>query len=220
MEYISPKDASAYLVLANKENALGENYSPSDLVSLQNDLGIPSKNKSLELCESAAYALKAMLSAMVADGVDGAYLSDNEKPNDALFVTSAYRSYEYQEKLYNGYVSQYVTEGMSEEEAMAEASRTSARPGESEHQTGLCFDFITESMGGNLDKRFENAPAFTWLKSNAHLYGFILRYPNGDDKIDITGYDYEPWHYRFVGREAAVEIYNSGLTLEEYLDLN
>ncbi len=220
LSYIEPENASEFLVLANKENALGENYDPARLVSLQGDLGIPSKNNSLQLCESAAYALKAMLEAMVADEVSGAYLAASDKPSDALFVTSAYRSYEYQETLYNGYVSDYIAEGMTEEEAKAEASRTSARPGESEHQTGLCFDFITESMGGRLDESFENTAAFDWLKNNAHLFGFILRYPEGEDKVNITGYDYEPWHYRFVGREAAVEIYRSGITLEEYLELN
>ena len=101
---------------------------------------------------------------------------------------------------------------------MAEASKTSARAGESEHQTGLCFDFITKWMNGNLDERFETTLAFAWLKENAHLYGFILRYPA--DKVAETEYSYEPWHYRFVGRKAAVEIYHSGMCLEEYLALN
>ena len=135
---------------------------------------------------------------------------------DRLFVTSSYRSYEYQEMLYNRYVSDNISAGMSQAEAEAEASKTSARPGESEHQTGLCFDFIVASMGGSLDERFENTPAFEWLSKNAHHFGFILRYP--EDKVAITGYDYEPWHYRFVGRTAAMEIYHDGLSLEEYLD--
>ena len=91
-----------------------------------------------------------------------------------------------------------------------------AVPGCSEHQTGLCFDFLTN--GGSLDRTFENTRAFAWLRDNAHLYGFILRYP--EDKVGITEYDYEPWHYRFVGRDAAVAIYKSGLCLEEYLELN
>ncbi len=220
LPYIDPENAKDFLILANKENALGKNYTPSNLISLQSELNIPAKNASLQLNKNAAYALGAMIKAMVADGVAGAYIADDgaQKPNDSLFVTSAYRSYDYQETLYNGYVSDFINQGFSEEEAKSKASETSARAGESEHQTGLCFDFITDSMGGNLDERFENTAAFEWLKKNAHLYGFILRYPS--DKVNITGYSYEPWHYRFVGREAAVEIYRSNMTLEEYLELN
>ena len=209
LSYIVPEDDSPYLILANKENALGESYTPDGLVVLE-DIGITSKDSSQQLCESAAYALKAMIVGMVADGVD--------IESDMLFVTSSYRSYEYQETLYNKYVSQYVSAGMTEDEARAEASKTSARPGESEHQTGLCFDFITKSMNGNLDATFEYTPAFEWLRDHAHLYGFILRYPS--DKVELTGYDYEPWHYRFVGRNAAVEIYEAGICFEEYLELN
>lgn len=220
LSYIDPENAKDYLILANKQNALVKNYTPSNLISLQSELDIPSKNASLQLNKNAAYALQAMLKAMIADGVAGVYLAeeDAKKPTDSLFVTSAYRSYDYQETLYNGYVSDFIGQGFSEEEAKAKASETSARAGESEHQTGLCFDFITDSMNGNLDESFENTAAFEWLKKNAHLYGFILRYPS--DKVTVTGYSYEPWHYRFVGREAAVEIYRSGMTLEEYLELN
>ena len=220
LSYIDPENAKDLLILANKQNALGKNYTPSNLISLQSELNIPSKNASLQLNKNAAYALQAMIKAMIADGVAGVYLAEDgaKKPTDSLFVTSAYRSYDYQETLYNGYVSDFINQGYSEEEAMKKASETSARAGESEHQTGLCFDFITDSMNGNLDERFENTAAFKWLKNNAHLYGFILRYP--EDKVSVTGYSYEPWHYRFVGREAAVEIYRSNMTLEEYLELN
>lgn len=220
LAYIDPENAKDCLILANKQNTLGKNYVPNDLISLQNELNIPSKNASLQLNKNAAYALQAMLKAMVADGVAGVYIAEDgvKKPADSLFVTSAYRSYSYQETLYNGYVSDYINEGLSEEEAKKKASETSARAGESEHQTGLCFDFITDSMNGKLDESFENTAAFKWLKDNAHLFGFILRYPS--DKVSVTGYSYEPWHYRFVGREAAVEMYHSSMTLEEYLELN
>ncbi len=228
LQYIDPENAKDFLILANKQNALGKNYVPKDLVSLQNDLNIPSKNSSLQLNKTAAYALQAMIKAMETDGVSGAYIATEEavKPNDSLIITSAYRSYDYQESLFNGYVSNYMDEkGASEEEAVKEVSKTSSRAGESDHQTGLCIDFITEGMSGNLDNRFEDTAAFEWLKKNAHLYGFILRYPvnpNGsyDDPHPITQYSYESWHYRFVGREAAVEIYRSNMTLEEYLELN
>jgi D-alanyl-D-alanine carboxypeptidase len=110
-----------------------------------------------------------------------------------------------------------MDDGMTREQAEEEALRYSARPGTSEHQTGLCLDFMTTQMS-DLDESFEDTSAFRWLSSNAHKYGFILRYPS--NKVDTTGYKYEPWHYRFVGRSAATEIYESGLCLEEYLELN
>ena len=89
----------------------------------------------------------------------------------------------------------------------------SAYPGTSEHQTALCVDLITSS--GKLDVNFAQTEAFAWLSQNAYRFGFILRYPEG--KEEVTGYSYEPWHYRFVGREAATDIHFGGLTLETYL---
>ena len=210
LAYINPENANEYLVLANKQNALTASYKPSDLVVLKSDeINVAAIDGSLKLRYDAAYALKAMMLAMA---------TENPALVDGLLVTSAYRSYERQESLHNGYIAKEMAKGLSFEEAEQEVLKYSARPGESEHQTGLCFDFITEKMNGILDERFEEYPAFAWLKENAHLYGFILRYP--EDKVDITGYQYEPWHFRFVGRDAAVEIYESGLCLEEYLDLN
>ena len=104
---------------------------------------------------------------------------------------------------------------MSQAQAEAEAEKTSARPGSSEHQSGLCVDFVTDEYP-KFTEEFERSEEFMWLSANAYKFGFILRYPK--EKEDITGYSYEPWHYRFVGREAATEIYNSGISLEEYLE--
>ena len=159
-----------------------------------------------------------------------------------VLVTSAYRSYERQTELFNKYVQaemisehgfsreafaclgyayiqeNYVDKGrtqLSYEDARRVALSYSAEQGTSEHQTGLCVDFITEDMHGKLTNIFETKAAFAWLSENAHKFGFILRFPEG--KEPITGYTYEPWHYRFVGREAATEIYEDNLTLEEYL---
>ena len=206
LSYINPDSMSDMLVLANKKNPLGPEYAPTDLVALEG-IGVRAKNATLSLRGSAAYALKAMLEAMKVEAPD-AYKT--------LIVTSAHRTYAYQKNTYDTYVKQHMAEGMTQAEAEAAASEYSARAGESEHQTGLCLDFIEE--GGDLDVEFENTKAFAWLSQNAHLYGFILRYPDGME--GITGYTYEPWHYRFVGRDAAVEIYESGVTFEEYLDLN
>ena len=118
-------------------------------------------------------------------------------------LVSGYRSYETQEKLYNKYVKK---------DGEKKANTYSAKPGESEHQTGLAFDI------GSVDRSFANTIEAKWLAENAYLYGFIIRYPKG--KTDITGYIYEPWHVRYLGEKKAKDVYLSGLTLEEYLGVN
>jgi len=213
----------AYLILANKENMLGAEYVPAPLVKLTcTTLG----GKAVELEDRAARALYAMLSEMYAQGVTD------------IMVTSGYRSYSYQVSLNSHYLSiesgsitadaykhfgstyikeNYLDKGLSAlspADAEAVVRSYSAEPGKSEHQTGLCVDFITSTMSA-LDTSFEKTAAFSWLKENAYKFGFILRYPDG--KESVTGYTYEPWHYRFVGREAATDIYFADLTLEEYL---
>ena len=128
-------------------------------------------------------------------------------------VTSAYRSYEEQESLYYSYVQSEMSSGLSEEEAMAQVDTYSARPGTSEHQTGLCCDMHNLPSA---DQSFADQPVYSWLKENAWKFGFIERFPKGKD--EITGYSFEPWHYRFVGRKAAAAIYSRGITLEDYLE--
>ena len=121
-----------------------------------------------------------------------------------IIATSAYRPYSYQLKLYDEYVT---TMGFDY------AEKCSARPGHSEHQTGLAVDV----MGSNLDyNEFESSKEFDWMLNNAHEYGFILRYPK--NKTNITGFKYEPWHYRYVGKKVAKIIYEEDITLEEYYD--
>lgn len=117
-------------------------------------------------------------------------------------LVSGFRSYDSQRSIYNNYVSIYGVEL---------TDTFSARPGTSEHQTGLAFDV------GKIDDNYGNTPAGIWLKENAHKYGFIIRYPEG--KQHITGYKYEPWHIRYLGVSLATKVYNSGLTLEEYLGI-
>lgn len=114
---------------------------------------------------------------------------------------SGYRSYQYQTQLYNNYVNQHGEE---------EANTFSAKPGFSEHQTGLTFDL--KDFNGQL---VEDPITSQWIKDNCAKYGFILRYPEG--KEDITGYIYEPWHLRYVGEEVANQIMNNNTTLEQYL---
>jgi len=121
-------------------------------------------------------------------------------------LRSTYRSYESQAELYDGY---------SARESQAAADMYSARPGHSEHQTGLAFDVTQPVTGGNLTAAaFQNTEQYAWLREHAHEFGFILRYP--EDKTKITGYIYEPWHYRYVGPETAAVIHGEGLTLDEY----
>lgn len=124
-----------------------------------------------------------------------------------IVAFSSFRSYEYQKELYDKYVAR---------DGRAEADRYSARPGHSEHQTGLAFD-VGEASRKDLwlTSEFGETPAGKWLAENAHQYGFILRYPKG--KEAITGFMYESWHFRYLGVELATKVYESGLTLEEYL---
>lgn len=120
-----------------------------------------------------------------------------------IWLASGYRSYDYQSRIYNNYSSMYGSET---------ADTFSARPGYSEHQTGLAIDV------NSIDDSFANTPEAEWLAAHAHEYGFIIRYPKG--KENITGYKYEPWHIRYLGVETATAVYNSGKTLEEYLGID
>lgn len=124
-------------------------------------------------------------------------------------LVSDFRTYEYQEQLYNNYVARDGQEA---------ADQYSARPGHSEHQTGLTVDVGSTDSASNLTVEFGDTPEYEWMKDVAHEYGFIVRYPEG--KEHITGYMYEPWHLRYVGEEEAEAIYESGLSLEEYLGID
>ena len=129
--------------------------------------------------------------------------ADALKDDIELWIQSGYRSYSLQEELYNRYV---------EEDGKQKADTYSARPGHSEHQTGLAMDLNI------IDSSFEGTPEAIWLEENAYKYGFIIRYPKGKERI--TGYMYEPWHLRYLGKETAKKVYESGLTLEEYLGID
>lgn len=128
--------------------------------------------------------------------------SSAKKAGYTIKLCSGYRSYASQKKIYNNYVRVY---------GQKSTDTFSAKPGHSEHQTGLAFDV------GKIDDNFGNTKEGKWLAQNAHLYGFIIRYPNG--KQAITGYKYEPWHIRYLGVEIATKVYESGLSLEEYLGI-
>ena len=200
-EYESFMDVSdeKYLILINKSSTIDASFSPETLVKVKD----APENKDIQLSKNAEMALEAMFKEMRAQGFNN------------VFVTSAYRSYSYQSSLFNTYNDNEMAKGLSYEKAKEKVLTYSAYPGTSEHHTGLSVDLMTNSMS-DLDESFANDPVYPWLLENAWKFGFILRYPQ--DKTHITGYSFEPWHYRFVGREHAFKIYSKGLCLEEYLD--
>lgn len=126
-----------------------------------------------------------------------------------FWVSSGYRSAELQEDLVDREISRLVEEGMTREQAEAETARLIQAPGHSEHHTGLAVDFNTA------DGEFTKTEEYAWLKEHAAEYGFIQRYP--EDKVDITGISVESWHFRYVGREHAMEMKRLGFCLEEYV---
>lgn len=142
-------------------------------------------------------------------------LKDCKKAGYTAVITSAYRTHSYQAGLYQRRIDRFVAQGYSREEAEIEAAKRVAYPGTSEHELGLAVD-IVDANYQNLTAQQETMPAQQWLIENCWRYGFILRYPNG--KTDKTGIIYEPWHYRYVGKELAQELRGTGLCLEEYLE--
>lgn len=186
-------EADGLLLLVNPWTPLPEDFLPGELVPVQNDQAV----------DARAYPdLQDMLGDMSQAGL-------------SPLICSSYRSQERQQELYDNKVQRVMAEGASREAAQAEAARWVARPGTSEHQTGLAVDIVSLS-NQMLDETQESTPEFQWLAENAWKYGFILRYPS--DKSEKTGIAYEPWHFRFVGKEAAEEMYDLGLCLEEYLE--
>lgn len=180
-------------ILVNKGVELGPDDHPDDLVTVDvpTILDNPEVN---QLREEASDALSKMFAKAKEDGF-------------TLYARSGFRSYQTQEQLFASYV---VRNG---EEA---ANRYSARPGQSEHQTGLTMDVTAESVSFDLEEEFGNTDEGQWIEENAHKFGFIIRYPK--DKEDITGYIYEPWHLRYLTVDLATAVYESGLTYEEFLE--
>ena len=140
-------------------------------------------------------------------------IADCKSAGSKAIVVSAYRSHSYQAGLYERRVQRFLDKGYSQEDAEREAAMRVAIPGTSEHQLGLAVDIVDVNYQ-TLDKKQEDTAAQKWLMANSWKYGFILRYPN--EKSDVTGIIYEPWHYRYVGKELAAELHENGLCLEEY----
>lgn len=182
-------------VVVNKGRSLPSDYIPGNLAVPAVALSGSAASDNMHLRSDAAKALETLVESANNGGVK-------------LMLVSGYRSYATQKSLYGGYVA-------SQGQAYADA--TSARAGHSEHQTGLAADLGAASGKCQLEKCFGELAEGRWLANNAPRFGFIIRYEK--DKQNLTGYDYEPWHLRFVGTELATEIHRSGQTIEQFFAL-
>lgn len=175
------------IILVNRENELSKDYEPNNLV-----VASVRTNKEMFLESETSSMLTKLFNKATEEGI-------------SLILVSGYRSYAYQQQLYNESIAA---------NGLEHTTKYVAKAGQSEHQTGLAADVVIDGFG-DLTEAFGETEAGKWLAENAHEFGFIIRYKKG--KENITGYNYEPWHIRYVGVDVAREIENSNLTLEEYL---
>lgn len=181
-------------VLVNKSNKLPDNYQPSDLIYPDIPFTFKQKAEKRQMRAEAGAAVEKLFAGAKKQGVK-------------LLGVSAYRSHASQAALFNYYVNQDGYEA---------ARKYSAVPGTSEHETGLAIDVTGGDGQCAAENCFEGTQEAIWLQDHAAEYGFIIRYPKGKD--EVTGYQYEPWHLRYVGKAVAKEITNRGITLEEYVN--
>lgn len=194
-QYSNTSPSSIWVVVNKQRPIQPKDYKPSDLVVPSVRLRVPG-NESMQLRANTTDALEEMVTAAHKDGIE-------------LMLSSGFRSYAYQESLYNGYVKS---------QGQAVADTQSARPGYSEHQTGLAVDLRTINGTCELQKCFGDLPEGKWLADNAYKYGFIIRYSNGSKPT--VGYEYEPWHVRYIGKSAAEEYHKTNATtLEDFFNL-
>lgn len=192
IETTARNKSSEYLILVNKTHSIDKNYEPTDLQTA--NPRIKGGSQYQQLRKVVAKAFKKLSNTAGERGL-------------TIKLVSAYRPYSYQKHLFEKYV---------DKDGRYRAEQYSAEPGHSEHQTGLAADVSSPSVNYNLVQAYGTTEEGKWLAENAHKYGFIIRFPKGKEKI--TGYDYEPWHIRYVGKAAAKEIYKQKLTLEEYME--
>jgi zinc D-Ala-D-Ala carboxypeptidase len=189
------QNSTNVMAMVNKEFYLPADYIPADLVrpNVEFSFGDEEIEKSL-MRKEAAEALEKMFSTGAENGIE-------------LYAVSGYRSYTRQKTLFDAEINRVGIE---------KAEQAVAIPGASEHQSGLAMDISSRSNKFYLNEGFANTTEGKWLKGNAHRFGFILRYPK--EKVDITNYMYEPWHFRYVGVKAATIMYEHNWTLEEYFN--
>ncbi len=182
-----------YTILVNKENLLDRSYVPEDLVKIDEPMGTKLDKTYVNQLNSKAYrAFKKMQKDALKNGYE-------------IFIDSSYRTYEYQKRVFDDIASK---------RGVKHALAFVAPAGGSEHQTGLAVDIIFRRNNEMIEEQKEDDPEIRWLFFNAFKYGFILRYPKG--KEEITGFSFEPWHFRYVGKNVAEKIFVSKITLEEY----
>lgn len=187
-------DSSSMWVIANKNHPLSKGYAPAELVTPDVLLRLSGSDEQMHVSSVMAPHLKALFDGAKNDGI-------------TLRLSSAYRSEALQKQFYDSY---------SARDGQEAADKYSARPGTSEHQTGLAADIIPANDQCHLQICFGDLPEGKWLAAHAHEYGFIIRYQQG--KEATTTYQYEPWHIRYVGNELAAELHRTGLTMEEFFN--
>lgn len=191
----STDEAASLWVIVNKGRALPSTYVPANLVAPSVPLRTNQSDPEMHVRSDTAGAMEKMFAAAKADGIN-------------LMLSSGYRSYAEQVSLYNSYASQYGAQ---------EADTFSARPGHSEHQTGLAADIEPVSRNCEVAQCFESTPEGRWLAANCYKFGFVIRYQKATQSL--TGYEYEPWHVRYIGDGLAQQLQNTGQTLEQFFGL-
>lgn len=200
-KYMNPEDTTEFLTIVSKSSPLGENYEPEDLTEIsdtKSDGRAPVKMRN-----TAAMALDAMFNEMRACGIRD------------VSVTDGYRSYRTEAAIFTSLVNEEKASGLTDTQAKNKVLTYASSPGTSEHQTGLACDIHNMDEP---DASFANTTAYKWLAENSWKFGYIVRYPEG--KADATGHDFEPWHFRYVGRRTAEQLKITGMCLEEYLAIN
>lgn len=198
-QYMAPENRDAYLDLVSPTHILSADYAPTDLV----DVAATGKGRATQkLRQIAAKALEALLLEMNSAGLPG------------MQVNSGYRTYNYQGILFETYTNNEMAKNpnLSRAEAEAIVLTYSTRAGTSEHQTGLAVDMAIDD---SFSTDFQYTDEYKWLMENAWKFGFILRFP--EEKVDVTSIQFEPWHWRYVGRYHAKKIHDAGICLEEYI---
>ncbi len=207
MAVVTPTPAAVQVLagdvplLINRQNTIDKHFLPADLVNMKDYLPsdlIKVMGSDIKGVKEAADALIELLRAAQAEDITGWQMS------------AGYRSYSYQQELFNKSVQEYVDKGFTKANATSATRQTVADPGASEHHTGLAFDFTVAG------EYFSDTANYQWMLMNCWDYGFILRY--ADEKQEITGYLGEEWHYRYVGKEHSLKIKELGMCLEEYLE--
>lgn len=181
--------------IVNKTRPLPSGYTPKNLVVPTVKLRLGSGSEQMHVDATVAPAIQKLFDAAKANGTP-------------LLLASGYRSEGYQRQLYEGYVKN---------DGQVAADKYSARPGTSEHQTGFAFDICPDTSDCQLVQSFGDTDTGKWVASHAHEFGFIVRYQKGKDAV--TGYEYEPWHLRYVGVPLASELFKTNQTMEEFFNI-